>query len=151
GLRQSDHSPRNDFPWPCEQSIPRRLGQFAVGRDLAGLAIHRICEQRAVGTMRGSCRAEPQSRLGSMPCGLVGGQFREASPVLRLRTAVADSAWLSGFDFRQQGITEGNPQPATQTIPAFYYCFDFLTVRGGLSLRYLDDGSLELIACAKLH
>jgi len=40
-----------------EQSIPRRLGQFAVGRDLAAIAIRRICEQRAVGTRRGWCRA----------------------------------------------------------------------------------------------
>ena len=53
-----DHpvSPRSDFPWPSEQSIPRRRGQFAVGRDLAAFAIRRICEQRAFGTIQGWCR-----------------------------------------------------------------------------------------------
>jgi hypothetical protein len=45
--RQSGRSPSSDFPWPCEQSVRRRLGQFAVGRDLAAIAIHRIREQRA--------------------------------------------------------------------------------------------------------
>src|SRR5215468_9979778 len=87
--------PTDDFLWPCEQSILRRLGQSAVGRDLAALAIRRICEQRTVGTMRGWCRAERQSPLRSVLYGLAGSQFGQASTVLRLRTAVVDSAWLS--------------------------------------------------------